>query len=519
MSVEFITAKEAVDKIKDNDLVVVEGFIGAVVPEEILCALEDKFLKSNAPKNLSLMYAAGVGDGKDRGLNRLGHEGLISKVIGGHWGLAPKVVKLAIENKIQAYNLPQGVISHMFRDIAAKRPATISTVGLGTFVDPDLEGGKINDVTKKDMVSKISILGKECLCFEHPTLNVALLRGTIADQQGNISLNKEALVLESLAVAMAVKNSGGTVIVQVEDIVEAGNIPPHQVVIPNIMVDYVVKVQAQSNHMQTFATDFNEYFVKNSPNMDIPFTCLELDERKIIARRCAMLLKPSMKNINYGIGMPEGVSSVLHEENADKNLVPSVEPGAIGGIPMGGLDFGASLSPIAIIDQPAQFDFYDGGGLDIAFLGLAQCDEIGNINVSKFGPKIAGCGGFINITQNAREVVFCGTFTAGGLKIAVEDGKLKILQEGKSRKFIKSVEQITFSANTAIKNNKKVTYITERAVFVLTPKGLELIEIADGIDLEKDVLALMDFKPIISDNLKKMDSNIFQDKLMGLKLQ
>lgn len=519
MPVKFLSAEKAVAHIKDKSVLALDGFIGAVVPEELLIALENRFLNHKSPRDLTFLYAAGVGDGKDRGLNHLAHEGLVERVIGGHWGLAPKISRMAIENKIQAYNLPQGVISHMFRDIASHRPATISKVGLGTFVDPDIAGGKINDVTKKDIVSKIKILGQETLCYELLPVNVALLRGSHADEKGNISLEGEILTAGALAIAQAAHNSGGIVIVQVKEVVKVGAINPKMVHIPHIFVDYVVVASEDKYHMHTFAEQFNPFYIKNDPNVEPPFTSLDLDERKIIARRCAQTLKPTMVTVNYGLGMPEGIASVLHEEHKEEGFVPSVEPGAIGGTPSGGLSFGASLCPEAVIDQAAMFDFYDGGGLDMAFLGLAQCDETGNINVSKFGPKIAGCGGFINITQNAKEVVFCGTFTAGGLKLEIGNGSLKILQEGSNKKFIKAVEQITFSAKTALSDSKKVTYITERAVFELTPKGLLLVEIAPGIDLEKDVLAQMDFKPLISKDLKKMDPAIFCPEKIGLKIR
>jgi len=317
---------------------------------------------------------------------------------------------------------------------------------------------------------------------------------------------------------MAARNCGGKVIVQVERIVKNGTIDPKLVKIPGVFVDAVVVVKDKGNHMQTFGEVYNEEYVTNQTIIEKEGSCFPLNERKVIARRSAMSLNKDSKVLNYGIGMPEGIAQVLAEEKQEEAFVPTVEPGAIGGTPAGGLSFGCASSPEAIIDQPYQFDFYNGGGLDMAFLGLAQCDEAGNINVSKFGPKIAGCGGFIDITQNAKEVVFCGTFTAGGLKIAIENGKLVIANEGKFKKFNSEVEQITFSSNLAKELKKKVSYITERAVFELTEKGLTLIEVAPGIDLEKDVLNQMDFKPIISENLKEMDAKIFSDKVMGLSL-
>lgn len=509
---EFISAKEVAKKIKNNSVVATGGFVGIGVAEEILTEIENYYLENKRPTNLTLIYAAGQGDGKDKGLNHLAHEGMVSKVIGGHWGLAPKLGTLALENKIQGYNLPQGVISHMFRDIASGKKGTISKIGIGTFVDPQLQGGKVNEVTTEEIVKDISIEGERYLYFKAPSkIDFAILRGTLSDEDGNISLEKEALTLESLALAMATRNSGGKIAVQVEKKVKNGSINPKLVGIPSIFVDYVVVCSDAKYHHQTFGTEYDETFVNSSILVNDLKKKSALDERKIIARRYAMFLSKDDKILNYGIGMPEGIAEVLKDGNQEHLFTPTVEPGAIGGTPAGGLSFGASVTPQAIIDQPYQFDFYDGGGLDVAFLGLAQCDSSGDINVSKFGPKIAGCGGFINISQNAKKVVFCGTFTAGGLEIEIKDDQIKIITEGKNKKFIKKVEQITFSSKTANLNNQPVYYVTERAVFKLSKDGLELIEIAPGIDLEKDVLKNMEFKPIISPELKLMDKRIFED--------
>ncbi|MGL4947012.1 MAG: acyl CoA:acetate/3-ketoacid CoA transferase [Cetobacterium sp.] len=508
---KFITAKEVAKKIQDNSIVATGGFVGIGVAEEILMEMENNFLENKTPNNLTLIYAAGQGDGKTRGLNHLAYEGMLNKVIGGHWGLSPKLGALALENKIEGYNLPQGVISHMFRDMASGKKGTISKIGIGTFVDPNLEGGKINNTTADDIVKEIFIENERHLYFKAPKkIDFAILRGTLSDEDGNISLEKEALTLEGLALAMATKNSGGKVVVQVEKKVKNGSINPKLVSIPSIFVDYVILCTDNKHHHQTFGTDYDETFLNS--NIITPETSQKsvLNERKIIARRCAMFLTKNDKILNYGIGMPEGIAEVLKEGKQEHLFVPTVEPGAIGGTPAGGLNFGASVSPQAIIDQPYQFDFYDGGGLDVAFLGLAQCDSNGDINVSKFGPKIAGCGGFINISQNSKRVVFCGTFTANGLKIEVNNEQINILNEGKSKKFIEKVEQITFSSITANSNNQPVFYVTERAVFKLQSNGLELIEIAPGIDLQKDILDNMEFKPLISKDLKLMDKNIFE---------
>ncbi|MEG0254751.1 MAG: acyl CoA:acetate/3-ketoacid CoA transferase [Vagococcus sp.] len=517
MTVKFIKATEVPSLIKDGDVLAVEGFIGTGVAEEIHEAIEINYEKYQQPKDLTLLYAAGIGDSGERGLNHYAKEGLLKRVIGGHWGLAPKLQPLVSANLIEAYNFPQGVLSQMFREMAAKKPFLISKVGLGTFVDPDISGGKLNEVTKEDLVTKMSFNGEDYLAYKLLAPNIAIMKGTYADDKGNISFDDEPLTLEATSLAMAVKNAGGIVIVQVKNRVSVGSLDPKLVKIPGLLVDYIVEVEDERKHMQTFGTQFNSDFIKSNVIKSEGAANVPLNERKVIARRSAELIPSDAKIVNYGIGMPEVISSVLKEEGVNDRFTTTIEPGSFGGIPVGGLDFGAAISPEAIIDQSYMFDFYDGGGIDIAFLGLAECDKHGNINVSKFGPKIAGAGGFINITQNTKNVVFCGTFTAGGLKTEVRDGKLNIVNEGKKSKFVEDVEQITFSGDTAIKNGQNIYYVTERAVFKLVEEGVELIEIAPGIDMEKDIFAHMSFKPIVSKELKMMDERIFLDNKMNLK--
>ncbi len=512
---KVVSAHEAIRLIRDGDTIATGGFVGIGFPEKIAIEVENYFLENGKPRNLTLLYAAGQGDGQTRGLNHFAHDGLVCRVIGGHWGLAPKLQKMAIENKIEAYNLPQGVISHMYRDIAAHKPRTITSVGLGTFVDPRNGGGKINTKTQTDIVELICFDGQEYLAYKPLPINVAILRGTTGDLDGNITMEKEALTLEALAIATAAKNSGGVVIVQVERIAERGTLNARQVKIPGILVDCVVTASAE-HHWQTFEQVYNPAF---SSEIRVPMhaiATMSMSPRKIISRRAAFELKAN-SIINLGIGMPEGIASVANEEKVLDYITMTAEPGVIGGVPAGGLNFGAAVNTEAVIDQPSQFDFYDGGGLDIAFLGLAQADAQGNLNVSKFGTRLAGAGGFINISQNAKKVIFVGTFTTGGLEVAVENDKLNIRKEGRVKKFIQQVEHVTFSGQVATQKNQSVMYITERCVFKLCDAGLELIEIAPGIDLQKNILDLMEFTPVIRRAPKLMDDRILWSEAMGLK--
>jgi propionate CoA-transferase len=522
MKTKVVSAEAAAAIVRDGDTICTSGFVGVGTPDGLLAALEQRFLETGTPRDLTLLFAAGQGDGKTRGLNRLGHEGLLKRVVGGHWGLIPKVARLAVENQIEAYNLPQGCIAHLYRDIAARKPGTFSKVGLRTFVDPRQGGGRINEKTTEQLVRLIELDGEEWLFYRAFPIQVALLRGTTADTAGNVTMEREALTLDNLAMAMAARNSKGFVVVQVERIAAAGSLHPRDVQIPGVLVDCVVVAEPE-HHAQTYATQYSPAF---SAEIRLPLDSLPamtLDERKIIARRTAFEL-PMGGVVNLGIGMPEGVAKVANEEKVLPFITLTAEPGVIGGLPQGGLDFGAAINTDAVIHQNQQFDFYDGGGLDMACLGIAQADAVGNVNVSRFGKRLAGAGGFINISQNARKLVFAGTFTAGGLDLAVEDGKLRIIQEGQSRKFIAAVEQVTFSGSYAAETGQPVLYVTERCVFRLTPAGLELAEVAPGIDIERDILAHMDFRPIVG-TPQPMDPRIFRtepmelaETLLGLRL-
>jgi propionate CoA-transferase len=514
MPKKVLSPAEAAALVRAGDTITTSGFVGIGVPDELLAAIEARFVETGAPRDLTLFFAAGQGDGKTRGLNRLGHEGLLKQVIGGHWGLIPKVARLAVEGKIAGWNLPQGVISHMYRDIAAGKPGTLTRVGLDTFVDPRREGGRINALATAERVRLMEIDGQEYLYYPGFPIDVALLRGSTADEAGSVTMEREALILDNLAQAMAVRNSGGVVIVQVERVAARGSLNPREVVIPATLVDAVV-VAAPENHMQTYATAYSPAFAGRirAPSGALP--PLALDARKVIARRVAFEL-PVNGVVNLGIGMPEGVAAVAGEEGLLEHLTLTAEPGVLGGQPASGLDFGAAINTDAIIAQNQQFDFYDGGGLDMTCLGMAEADREGNVNVSRFGPKLAGAGGFINISQNARAVVFAGTLTAGGLEVRIGDGRLAVVQEGRARKMLERVGQVTFSGARAAALGRPVLYVTERCVFELTPEGLELREVAPGVDVERDILAQMAFRPRMTE-VGEMDPRIFTDRPMGLR--
>lgn len=512
--VKIITAAEAAAQIPDGAVINTEGFVQAGLSETLNRALEQRFLETGHPKDLTIFTIAGQGAGAGTGSDHFAHEGMVKRLIAGHYNLAPTLRAMAIEGKIEAYNLPQGTMAQMVRDAAGKRVGTITHVGLNTYVDPRIEGAKVNSKTTEDIVKLIEIEGEEKLLFKSQPLDVTFIRGTYADESGNISLEKECCTLDATSLAQCAKNNGGKVFVQVEKVVANGSLDPRTVKIPGIYVDAVIIAEGDDN-AQIYK---QEYDGSMTGDFRVPLGSLEapkLDAKKIIARRAAMELQKGAV-VNLGIGVPEFVSAVANEEGIGDWMTLTVEAGPVGGVPQGGSRFAGSVNVDCILDQPYQFDFYDGGGIDQAFLGLAQVDEKGNLNVSKFGGRIAGCGGFINISQNAKKVYYLGTFTTGGLKIATGNGKLEITQEGKSKKFVKEVEQITFSGSYAAKIGQPVIYITERAVFELRPDGVYLTEIAPGIDLQTQVLDLMDFAPKMDGEPKLMDARLFTDELMGL---
>jgi len=510
------TMSEALDLIKDGAVVATTGFVHWALPDEIFKGIEDRFLETGHLANLECVFTGSAGL-NGTGYDRLGHKGLIGKVITGHIGLTPRIPELINNNECQAYNFPLGVIAELFRCSTQGRKGLMTKVGLRTFVDPRLEGGKMNAVTTEDLVKVVEFDGEEWLYYPTPKFDIAIIRATTADQFGNLSIEHESGRLDPKNVAMAVRAAGGKVIAQVKYISDS-KLPAASVEIPGYFVDAVVESkEPEKYHRMTTNIFFDK---KYCGMMDAPVDALKplpLNVRKVIARRCAMELTPASL-VNLGIGIPELVATVAGEEGFAQEMTLTSEDGIVGGMPGSGDLFGAGLNASATVTMPEIFDIYNGGNLDLAVLGLAEVNQKGDNNVGKFGPKIPGCGGFINISQSTPKVVFCGAFTAGGTKYEIGNGELHVTQEGKAKKFVKEVQQVTYSGEYGASVGQKVLYVTERAVFELTKDGLMLIEKAPGVDLQKDILDQMEFAPIISPDLKDMDARIFREEKMGLTI-
>ena len=517
---KICTASEAVKMVRSGNFLVCSGNMNSSMPEELLIALEKRFLETSEPRNLTIMSGSGVGDMgpiTHKGFQHLAHEGLIKRVIVGHYGSNNTIMDMVVNNKVESYNFPQGVVEHMLRCRAQGKDGELTKIGLKTYVDPRLEGGKMNEITAEELVQLHELNGEEYLFYPMPQIDIGLVRATTADENGNLSYEEEAAYVNARAIAMATRASGGKVIAQVKNVVKAGAIPAKEVHIAGVFVDKIVICQEPvNNHRQTMGDFYNAAYTGRFKVPVPPTASIELGPNKVIARRAAMELVPNAL-VNLGLGIPEAVSAVAAEEGISDQLVLTVETGALGGIPAPRFSFGASINAWSHVDSPTMFDVYNGGCLDVTFLGMAEISPRGDVNVSRFGPKLSGCGGFIDLTQCTKNVVFCGTLTSGGLKIGFGNGKIKILHEGKNRKFVKKVFQTTFSGERAVETGQNILYVTERCVFKLTEKGLLLIEIAPGVDLEKDILANMDFKPVISEDLKLMDARLFGEPKIGLK--
>lgn len=508
MKDKTLTASDAVSLIPDGATVALHGSGGGVCePALLIRSLGERFTRVGSPQGITIVHSTGIGNREGTGLDYLAIPGLVKRDIAGHFGMSPKLAGLISTNQVEAYNFPQGVLSHMFRAVAGGTPGVITKVGLNTYVDPRIEGGKTNEITTEDLVRVVDFDDGEWLFFPRFHFDVAFVRGTTADLNGNITNEEDGPMLEGMAIAQAVKNCGGIVIAQVKYLSERGTLNPQQVRIPGIYVDHIVVDPEQTQ------TCLHTYEPAFSGHVKAPLERIEplpLGPKKIIARRAARELFEGAV-VNLGYGTPDGVAAVASEEGIMDKFTLTVEQGAIGGRPAGGVVFGMAYNPEAIIPMDAQFTYYDGGGLDLAYLGMAQVDRYGNVNSSKVAGMLAGCGGFINITQNAQKVIFCGTFTAKGLRCSVADGALTIENEGDVRKFVSDVTQISFSGKYANVQDQPVLYVTERAVLSLGPEGLVLEEIAPGVDVERDVLSQMDFRPSVSSDLKQMDAAFFRE--------
>ena len=543
---KLISADDAAALIADGSTVASAGFLGAGHAEAITEAIERRFLREQAPRDITLVYSAGQGDRATRGVNHFAPRGLTKRVIGGHWRSAPGLAQLALDEGTEAYNLPQGVISQLYRAIAGRKPGVITSVGLHTFVDPRHGGGKLNQRCSDDLVELLTIDGKEYLRYKPMPIDCALIRATTADARGNLSAEHEPFHHELLAIAQAARNSGGIVIAQVKRLV-GEHAQARTVCVPGILVDYVVVVgEHPHHHAMTFGEYFNPAFTglvprrsartnarapaharapSSAPSSARPSApssapasapiagARPADARRIIQRRALLEMAAVRPRIvNLGVGMPAGVGALAREAGL-QGLVLTVESGPIGGTPADGLSFGAAEHPEAIVDEPAQFDFYDGGGLDMAFLGMAEADPQGNVNVGLFGVgpwrRIAGVGGFINISQSTRELVFMGTLTSGGLSMMIEDGQLRIEREGRWRKMVERVGLLCFNGDYASRLGIRATYVTERAVFRLREGRLALCEVAPGLDPERDVLALCPPGIAVAPQLRTIDARAF----------
>ncbi|MBR1222539.1 3-oxoacid CoA-transferase [Bradyrhizobium sp. U87765 SZCCT0131] len=508
-----VTADEAVQLIRSNDTVVIGGSGGGhAVPEALMAAVERRFLSEGQPRNITAVHPVGLGDGATRGANHFAHEGLLKRIVCGTFVNSPRISDLAIADKIEGYTLPQGALSQLMREIAAGRPGLITKTGLHTFVDPRHGGGRQSKCAPEGLVELIDFRGDEYLFYKPFHIDVCFLRGTTADEDGNITMEQEAVFLEMLSEAQATRRCGGIVIVQVKRMAKRGTLPPKAVKIPGILVDFVV---VEPTQWQTYEVEYSPSYAGElrMPLSDIPL--LPLDARKVIARRAALELFPGAI-CNLGSGISTGIANVGAEEGILDEVCFTNEQGLVGGAPASGGDAGAARNYAAVIDQPYQFDFYDGGGLDLAFLSFAEVDAAGNVNVSRFGKRIVGPGGFINISQNAKTVVFSGTFTAGKSEIGWPGGRMQLVRDGDHPKFVANVEQITYSGPYGSRRRQHVLYVTERAVFQLTERGVELIEIAPGADVERDVIGRMGFRPIISAALKTMDPRLFRPEPLQL---
>ena len=490
-----MSADQAVAHIGDGQTIVIGGSgAGHSIAEKLLEALGRRFRQTGSPTALTLVHPFGVGNQKDRGLEHLADPRLIRRDIGGHWSMSPTMARLAAENRIEAYNLPAGIIVQLLGATAAGSPVWISEIGLDTFIDPRQDGGKLNAAAQEDLVEVTSRDGREYLCYKAFPVHVAFIRATAADAAGNLNMDEEVSPWDNCLMAQAARASGGITIAQVKRVVGEHELDPRSVRVPGIFVDYVVVDPEQG---QTYQIRYDPSLCGAARKPPEAFPPFPLSARKVIARRAALELFPGAV-LNLGFGMPDGVMKVAREQGLEAEVTPTVEHGQIGGIPAEGLDFGASYNSTSFVETRHQFDFYHGRGVDLAFLGFAEVDAEGNVNVSRIESSVIGTGGFIDIAQKARKIVFCGTLAA----------------RGGVAKFVPRVRQITFSARRALLDGHEVLYVTEAAVFRLAAAGVEMIEIAPGLSADRDIFPKMAFRPAVASPLTMMAAELFQPALL-----
>jgi len=499
---KIISAQEAVGLIKDGDCIAINSFLALSNPEALHDALYERFVKTGKPKELRLFCSAGFGIwDENRFADRYIAAGAVREIVAGHFNSMPAAKKMALEKKIEAYCLPLGVLSHAVRAAASGKDWILSEVGLGIFCDPRIDTYALNDISKKELVKICEIEGKEYLLYYTPKIDIAFIKGTTVDPNGNISFEKEYLTVDALSLAQATKRNGGKVIVQVEHVSHVFS-RPRSVIVPGLLVDAVVVVEHQA--------ETAEYNPALSGDIHVPATHMDYFMNKlsttksrrnvsgdetasIIGERAAKEMLPG-QIVNIGIGIPEMAGKHASKQGILKDIGITVEAGGVGGLPAPGLAFGATIGADMICDMATQFDFYDGGGLDICFLGGLEADSHGNVNAHKLESVYSGIGGFANITTFTKTIVFCMSFNAKGLVAVKEDGKIRIKKEGSVPKFRKDVCAISFSGKNAIKHDQKVLYVTERCVFELCEKGLRLKEVYPGIDEKSQIRDLLDFE-------------------------
>jgi propionate CoA-transferase len=509
-----LTPAQAAELVRTGDTILINGSGGGVgTPERFLEALADRYRGSGRPAAITAVHPVGCGDWGEKGMSRLALPGLLKRQVTGSLGNSPATMAMAAAEEIEAYTLPQGVLSQLCREIAAGRPGLVTHVGLGSFVDPRHGGGRQTARATEEMVELITLHGREFLFYPAFPIDVAVIRATTADETGNLTMEREPFIGDALAMAQAAHNSGGVVIAQVERMRKAGTTPAREVKVPGVLVDAIV---IDPDQRQTYAVRYSPGY---SGEIRVPIAAqrpVELDLRTVIARRACLELFPGcIANLGYGVST--GIARILAEEGLSDAVTLTVEQGIIGGTPVSGNDFGAAINYEALIEQASQFDFYDGGGLDIAFLSFAEVDGGGNVNVSRFAGKPNGSGGFIHIAQNSKTICFLGALTAGGLAASLQHGRLRIEKEGRHRRFVRTIEQCTYNRRVGLARGQRALFITERAVLEADEQGLVVLEIAPGVDLERDVLANFDFCPRVSDRIGLMPEFVFRPGALGLR--